>query len=105
MTNDNRSDGGQIISAPTCTNVTLVGRVRFAVTKIRDFDGYRMGVVTQIRDLDNTPTTHVSFRGVSNLYVVTSCRRRGGYYPPENRTMRYYLTYSHKLPERGKNNA
>ena len=30
-------------------------RERFAVTKIKDFDGYRMGVVTQIRDLDNTP--------------------------------------------------
>ena len=62
MTNDSRSDGGQMISAPTCTNVTYFCRERFAVTKIRDFDGFSLGVVTQIRDLDNTPTTYVSFR-------------------------------------------
>ena len=40
----------------------LNSTTRFAVTKIKDFDSYRMGVVTQIRDLDNTPTTYVAFR-------------------------------------------
>ena len=44
------------------TKFTNNRRERFAVTKIRDFDGYRMGVVTQIRDLDNTPTPCVAFR-------------------------------------------
>ena len=39
---------GQMISAPACTGVTYFGRERFAVT--------------QIKDLDNTPTTYVSFR-------------------------------------------
>ena len=42
--------------------ITIKRRERFAVTKIKDFDGLSHGVVTQIRDLDNTPTTYVSFR-------------------------------------------
>ena len=42
-------------------------RERFAVTKIRDFDGFSLGVVTQIRDLDNTPTTYVSICVIFNI--------------------------------------
>ena len=35
--------------APTCTDVTYFGRERFAVTKIKDFDGFSLGVMTQVR--------------------------------------------------------
>ena len=49
-----------------------IRRERFAVTKIKDFDSFSLGVVTQIGDLDNTPMTYVSFRQHKCLHNALS---------------------------------